>query len=128
MSLRPKKIKRKEKAHKRTQNRMTKKTLSVEDIELHWKKQGGKLRGYQLDFVKLYVHDGVITIGIEGPKGKIQMDAYDKIKRMFSKCEFAGGGGYVGVGSWSNLRPSIYVDVMLDSELIDLDIRKREEI
>lgn len=102
------------------------KTLSVEDIKAHWKRQGGRLRGYTLDFVEFYTSDRCFVIGVTGPKGKIQQDAYDKIEKMFSKCALEGGGGYIGVGSWSNLRPNIYVYVPLEAELTNLGAKKQE--
>lgn len=100
--------------------------LSVEDIKTHWKKQGGKLRGYTLDFAKRYSYQGMIEVRVTGPKGKLQQDAYDKIEQMFSKCSLAGGAGYLGVGGWRQLRPNIYVHVPLDAELIDLVVVTRK--
>lgn len=132
MSLKPKKMKgtdrtmtkgREKKAHKKRPSGM--KTLSVEDIKAHWKRQGGRLRGYTLDSVNLYTSDRCFVIGVTGPKGKIQQDAYDKIEKMFSKSELESGG-YIGVGSWSALRPNIYVYVPLDAELTNLGAKKQE--
>lgn len=99
------------------------KTILIETIKTHWKKQGGKLRGYTLDNVELYAYDKVFNIQVTGPKGKLQQDAYDKIKQMFSDCSLEGGAGYIGVGGWSELRPNIRVNVPIDAELIDLEVR-----
>ena len=101
MSLNPKK------QEKRTQPKHQKPTreLTPEKVKAHLIRQKGHLRGYEI--VSVEDMHGEIQIWVEGPKGRVEQDVIDKFKLMFPIGYRSGGGGYVGSGSWADLRAAV---------------------